>query len=73
LVGRLGTGKVLIVPTGQVSRGEPVWQIFLGEWPRDALEVHADLANVENRKESASEVMLQLPDWLMEAVCQERP
>jgi hypothetical protein len=49
LVGRLGTGKVLIVPTGGISRGEPVWQILLGEWPRDAAVVRADLANVEDR------------------------
>lgn len=48
LVGRVGTAKFLIVPTGEVSRGEPVWQIFLGEWPRDGREEqNAALAQVE--------------------------
>jgi hypothetical protein len=31
LVGRVGSAKLLIVPTGTVSRGEPVWQVILGE------------------------------------------
>jgi hypothetical protein len=31
LVGRIGIAKLLIVPSGEVSRGEPVWQVFLGE------------------------------------------
>jgi hypothetical protein len=30
-VGRLGIAKLLIVPSGEVSRGEPVWKIFVGE------------------------------------------
>ena len=48
LVGRLSGGKVLIVPTGEVSRGEPVWQIFIAEWPRDGREEqNAALAHVE--------------------------
>jgi hypothetical protein len=48
LVGRVGTAKFLIVPTGDVSRGEPVWQVFLGEWPRDGREEqNAALAHVE--------------------------
>jgi hypothetical protein len=47
LVGRVGTAKFLIVPTGEVSRGEPVWQILLGEWPRSH-EDNSALAQVEN-------------------------
>jgi len=31
LVGRLGGAKLIIVPTNEVSRGEPVWKVFLGE------------------------------------------
>ena len=41
LVGRIGTAKLLIVATGEVSRGEPVWQVFLGEGP------HAPAREVE--------------------------
>lgn len=33
LVGRLGTAKLLIVPTNEVSRGEQIWRVFLGEGP----------------------------------------
>jgi len=33
LVGRIGIAKLLIVLSGEVSRGEPVWQVFLGEGP----------------------------------------
>ena len=33
LVGRIGTAKLLIVATDEISRGEPVWQVFLGEGP----------------------------------------
>ena len=33
LVGRLGTAKLIIVPTTEVSRGEPIWKVFLGEGP----------------------------------------
>jgi hypothetical protein len=31
LVGRLGIAKLLIVPSGEVSRGEQIWKIYLGE------------------------------------------
>ena len=31
LVGKLGVAKLLIIATGKESRGEPVWQVFLGE------------------------------------------
>ena len=31
MVGRLGVAKLLIIATGKESRGEPVWQVFLGE------------------------------------------
>src|SRR5262245_14503593 len=31
MTGRIGSAKLLIVPTGAVSRGEPVWQVILGE------------------------------------------
>jgi hypothetical protein len=31
LVGRIGSAKLLIVPTGEISRGEVVWQAILGE------------------------------------------
>jgi hypothetical protein len=48
LVGRLSGGKVLIVPTGEISRGEPVWQVFISEWPRDGREDNAALARVED-------------------------
>jgi hypothetical protein len=30
-VGRIGSAKLLIVPTNEISRGEPVWQAVLGE------------------------------------------
>jgi hypothetical protein len=33
LVGRLGDARVLIVASGEVSRGEPVWRLFVGEAP----------------------------------------
>ena len=31
MTGRIGSAKLLIVPTGIISRGEPVWQVILGE------------------------------------------
>jgi hypothetical protein len=31
LTGRLGIAKLLIVPSGEISRGERVWKVFLGE------------------------------------------
>ena len=31
--GRVGDAKLVIVATGEVSRGEPVWCVFLGEAP----------------------------------------
>ena len=31
LVGRMGLLKLLIVPSGEVSRGDPVWQAFVFE------------------------------------------
>lgn len=46
LVGRIGTAKLLIVATGTISRGEPVWQVFLGEGPLAPEGVEA-LAQVE--------------------------
>lgn len=30
-VGRIGSARLVIVPTGTVSRGEPVWSVILGE------------------------------------------
>jgi len=30
-VGRIGSAKRLIVPTGTISRGEPVWEAIIGE------------------------------------------
>src|SRR5262245_60544650 len=30
-VGRIGSARVVVVPTGTVSRGEPVWQLVVGE------------------------------------------
>jgi hypothetical protein len=33
LAGRLGAAKLLIVPSGEMSRGEPVWRVFVGEAP----------------------------------------
>jgi hypothetical protein len=30
-VGRVGSAKLLIVPTDIISRGEPVWDVVLGE------------------------------------------
>jgi hypothetical protein len=31
LVGRLGVAKVIVVATGEDSKGNPVWQMYLGE------------------------------------------
>jgi hypothetical protein len=33
LVGRIGSAKLMIVATGEDSRGDPVWQVYLGEGP----------------------------------------
>jgi hypothetical protein len=33
LVGRMGAAKLLIVATEEISRGEKVWKVFLGEGP----------------------------------------
>ena len=33
LVGRLGMMKLLVVSTGETSRGNPVWECFLTEGP----------------------------------------
>ena len=33
LVGRMGLLKLLIVPSGEVSRGNPVWQAYVFEGP----------------------------------------
>jgi hypothetical protein len=30
-VGRLGSAKLLVVPTGTISRGEAVWDAIIGE------------------------------------------
>jgi len=47
LVGRVGVAKLLIVATGEMSRGEPVWQVFLGEGPHAPAEL-APLSQVED-------------------------
>jgi hypothetical protein len=36
LVGRLGVAKVIVVATGEHSKGNPVWQMYLGETPQHA-------------------------------------
>jgi hypothetical protein len=49
LVGRLGIAKLLIVPSGEVSRGEAIWKIFLGEGLYDQENAKAlSLAQVED-------------------------
>jgi hypothetical protein len=49
LVGRLGIAKLLIVPSGEVSRGEAVWKVFLGEGLYDDENQRlAALAHVED-------------------------
>ena len=53
-VGRIGAAKVLLVETGNVSRGSPVWQLNLGQGPHTtveetalAIEAAADAVGVE--------------------------
>jgi hypothetical protein len=49
LTGRLGEAKLLIVRSGEVSRGEYVWRIFLGEAPyTDEAVRGGELAQVED-------------------------
>jgi hypothetical protein len=37
-VGRIGAAKVLLVETGNVDRGSPVWQLNLDQGPRTTKE-----------------------------------
>ena len=37
-VGRIGAAKVLLVATGNVSHGSPVWQLNLEEGPHTTME-----------------------------------
>jgi len=37
-VGRIGAAKVLLVETGNVSRGSPVWQLNLDQGPHTTKE-----------------------------------
>jgi hypothetical protein len=53
-VGRIGAAKVLLVETGNVSRGSPVWQLNIDQGPHTtedeaalAREVAADDGGVE--------------------------
>jgi len=49
LSGRLGDARLLIVATGEVSRGEAVWRVFLGEAPYTDESVRGtQLAQVED-------------------------
>jgi hypothetical protein len=44
LTGHVGSTKILIVPTGVISRGEPVWQTIVGEVALAQLFERADQA-----------------------------
>ena len=33
MVGRIGTVKLLVIATDQVDRGDPVWQVYVGQGP----------------------------------------
>jgi hypothetical protein len=53
-VGRIGAAKVLLVETGNVSRGSPVWQLNLDQGPHTTMEetalaseIAADAGGVE--------------------------
>jgi hypothetical protein len=53
-VGRIGAAKVLLVETGNVSRGSPVWQLNLDQGPHTtneetalASEIAADAGGLE--------------------------
>jgi len=49
LAGRLGDAKLLIVPSGEVSRGEAIWRIYLGEAPyTDETVRGAEIAQVQD-------------------------
>jgi hypothetical protein len=50
--GRLGDAKVMIVPTGERNRGEPVWAIVLAEGPYP-IEGAVDLARELEQAEGA--------------------
>jgi hypothetical protein len=52
MVGRIGTVKLLVVATDQFDRGEPVWQVYLGQGPYPP-EGAAELAREVEQQEAA--------------------
>jgi hypothetical protein len=51
LVGRLGTLKIFVVPTTEISKGDKVWQLYFAEGPYSTPEQQATAARLEETRD----------------------